>query len=420
MRKPHAYTVYLILSGASTLFNSIMFTVLTVYYVTEAHLDPLQLVLVGTIMEATCFVFQVPTGVVADTRSRRLSVIIGTFISGAAFIFVGVMPGFAAIALGLSVWGIGATFIDGAREAWIADEVGPKRLGQVLMRSAQVQKAAALAGTFISIGLASLRLNLPIVVGGGLTLLLGIYLILVMPETGFQPVSSQDRTSWHSMTRLIREGATTARRSPLLRWFLVAGVALGAYSEAFDRLGEAHFLIDYHFPAVGDLKPVVWIGLIRAGMQILGFIVTGIAARRLARSGNHPGSAVRTLTVLNLVRVGSVVGFGLAGSFSLAVVAYWSVGVVSALDDPIYTTWLNQHIEPRVRATVLSMTSQADALGQFTGGPAIGALGDAAGLPFAMVASGLLLLPVFLLYWRGMRHTRSGPLEEMQPAATET
>ena len=80
MRRLGAYPVYLVLSGAIAFANTLMFTVLAVYYVRAVGMSPLQLVLVGTVLETTILIFEVPTGVVADTFSRRLSVIIGTLI----------------------------------------------------------------------------------------------------------------------------------------------------------------------------------------------------------------------------------------------------------------------------------------------------------------------------------------------------
>jgi DHA3 family tetracycline resistance protein-like MFS transporter len=256
-----------------------MFTVLTVYYVSVGGLNPLQLVLVGTVMEVTVFLFEVPTGVVADTYSRRLSVIIGTFVTGAAFVYIGLVDSFPTIALGLAVYGVGATFLSGAREAWIVDEVGEEQISYVFLRTTQLRRIAAFAGTFISVGLASIQLNLPIVLGGILTMLLGMYLIGFMPESGFQPTSQMARNGWQAMRTVLWDGMHLVRWRPLLLWFLAIGVLFGAYAEAFDRLGDAHFLLDFSFPELGNLEPVIWFGIISAGSQLFGSLAAGSAAR---------------------------------------------------------------------------------------------------------------------------------------------
>jgi len=96
-----------------------IFTASSVYQITMVGLTPLQLVLVGTTLEVTAFVFEIPTGVVADIYSRRLSVIIGTFLFGLGFLVEGLFPLFWVVLLSQVIWGLGWTFISGAHEAWI-------------------------------------------------------------------------------------------------------------------------------------------------------------------------------------------------------------------------------------------------------------------------------------------------------------
>ena len=69
-----------------------------------------------------------------------------------------------------------------------------------------------------------------------------------------------------------------------------------------------------------------------------------------------------------------------------------------ALSYPLNTTWLNQRIDSQVRATVLSMTSQVDALGQMIGGPIAGAVGTLRSLQAALITSGLMLSPAIFLF----------------------
>jgi MFS family permease len=94
MRGLRADTVYLLLEGVMSFAFGLVFTVTGVYFVTVVGMNPLQLVLVGTALELTAFLFEIPTGTVADTYSRRLSVIIGIFVLGAAFVLRGLAPVF--------------------------------------------------------------------------------------------------------------------------------------------------------------------------------------------------------------------------------------------------------------------------------------------------------------------------------------
>ena len=116
--------VYLALEGGASLLFAMIFNVNMIYQVTVAQLNPLQLVLVGTTLETTVFLFEIPTGIVADLYSRRISVIIGYFLIGAGFILEGSLPIFGTILLAQLLWGLGYTFTSGATQAWISDEIG--------------------------------------------------------------------------------------------------------------------------------------------------------------------------------------------------------------------------------------------------------------------------------------------------------
>jgi len=396
-----AYRIYLILSGLTQLANATIFTVLAVYYVTVVHLDPLQLVLIGTALEGTIFLFEIPTGVVADTFSRRLSVILGMFLVGAAYLAEGAVPLFGAILLAEAVRGVGETCLSGAREAWVAGEVGEERIAHVFLRAAQVRQVAAFVGVALSVGLASVALRLPLLVSGALTLATGTFLALAMPERHFRPTPRGERATWRAMGATLRGGLGLVRASPLLLMFVALAVVLGATSEGFDRLWEAHFLTDLTLPPLGRLRPIVWFGVIQLILMPLQLV--GLEAVRRLVDPRRQRRVARALLALTALQIIGVVAFGLAGSFPLALAAFCGASLCRDLASPIYDAWLTRSSNPRVRATVLSFMSQSNALGQVAGGPGIGALGKWVSLRAAIVCSGLLLSPALALYGRALR-----------------
>jgi DHA3 family tetracycline resistance protein-like MFS transporter len=113
-------------------------------------------------------------------------------------------------------------------------------------------------------------------------------------------------------------------------------------------------------------------------------------------------SVALALLACDALRIVSVLTFALAGEFVLALVASWATTVLRRITQPIHLAWLNQQLESRTRATVLSMGGQADALGQIVGGPAIGAIGNSS-LRAALAVTGLSLAPALFLYARIMR-----------------
>ena len=398
MYRQDAYKVYLLLQGVAALIYAVIFTVNLVYQVSVAQLTLLQLVLVGTVLEATVFLFEVPTGVVADIYSRRLSVILGYFIIGLGFILEGSLPFFWAIAGGQALWGLGYTFTSGATQAWISDEIGEAAAGNAFIRGSQAGTVGALIGILVSVWLGSIRVNIPIVVGGALFMSLGLFLILVMPEAGFKPTPSEQRTSWGSMISTFQGGLRMVNRRPILYTILLIGLFYGLYSEGYDRLWTKHILENFNLPTLNGLKPVAWFGVINAVGMLLSLASTEIVRRKIDIQQHK--SITGLLMLVTGVLAASLVGFAWAMDFSLALILIWLIGMARDVISPVYTGWVNQRIDSRVRATLLSMSSQVDAVGQVAGGPLLGMIGNTFSVRAAITASGLILSPVLGLFAR--------------------
>src|SRR3712207_4824815 len=103
-------------------------------------------------------------------------------------------------------------------------------------------------------------------------------------------------------------------------------------SEGFDRLWEAHLLQDVGLPRLGGLSPVVWFGVINAGALVLGYLAAEVIGRRL--DVGSVAVASRALFVLDALTIAGVLAFALAGSFGLALVAFWLAGIARRLGEP--------------------------------------------------------------------------------------
>src|SRR5262245_12503641 len=192
MRRADATRLYYTLQ---ILVSMPTWVVMAVYLVQELHLSPLQLVLMGTAMEAAVFLFEVPTGVVADTYSRRLSLIIGYLGMGLAWLAVAfVTAPWLAIVL-WALWGISYTFTSGAEEAWIADEIGAEKVPRVFLRAARVGQAGAVVGLLLQVAVGAASLRAGVALGGAFPIAAGLACILFMKEHGFQRRPREERYS---------------------------------------------------------------------------------------------------------------------------------------------------------------------------------------------------------------------------------
>jgi DHA3 family tetracycline resistance protein-like MFS transporter len=403
-RSADAARTYFAYNGAWAFLSALTFTLSMVYYVRDAGLDPLQMVLVGTTLELACFLFEIPTGIVADLYSRRLSVIIGVALIGAGFLLQGLVPAFLAILAAQVLWGVGYTFTSGADQAWITDEIGTERAAKVFVRSQQISLAAQIAGTVTAGALGLINLPLPMTLSGAGMILLALTLAVVMPERNFHRTPREDRETFRHMAETFKHGLTVARRRPVVRTLVVISLISGLSSEAFDRLWSVKIL-GFDFPTVfGTSDPAFWFTVLALIGTLLS-LVSSVALNKLSperMSATHPNGI---LALLAAVQVVGVIAFALLGHLWLALAAMWIKTIAGTLAWPIESAWLNRHVDSRSRATVISMVSQANAIGQVVGGPPLGALGRTS-LRAALLASGLILTPIPVLYLR-LRPARS-------------
>jgi DHA3 family tetracycline resistance protein-like MFS transporter len=412
LRRPSAEKLYY---GLTFVLRMPTWVVMAVYLVRDLQLTPLQLVLMGTAMEAAVFLFEVPTGVVADTYSRRLSLIIGYLGMGFAWLAVAfVSAPWLAIAL-WALWGISYTFTSGAEEAWVADEIGADNVPRVFLRAARVGQAGAIV-LQVAVGAASLRAG--VALGGVFTIAAGLTSIALMEEHGFRRRPRDERHSpLHEMRATAAAGARYARAAPVILLLIAVAVFMGASSEGFDRLKEAHFLRDVGLPAIGSLSPVVWFGILWLVGMVSGFIGTTLLIRRVERRGRATISS--SLLCCAAFELTAMLVFALAWSPWAAIAGVLGVFLARNLADPLYTIWLNEQItDSRVRATVFSISGQGDAIGQTAGGPVIGVIGNVWGIRAALAAGALAIVPALGLFGRALAHHGTEPELKELPQPT--
>ena len=189
-----------------------------------------------------------------------------------------------------------------------------------------------------------------------------------MPERNFSPSPREGRSSLQHAATTARSGVRLVRSRPVLLMLLAAALFAGMSAEGFDRLNPKQFLDVVELPSVGGLDPVVWFGVIGAGGLVLSYLTAGIVARYFDVSS--PAVAARLLLALDaLPHSRDVLAFALAGSFAFALGTFWFATLVRSIAEPVYLTWINEGLDPSVRATVISMSSQSGASAKPRPGP---------------------------------------------------
>ena len=396
------YLTYLIMRGWASLFSNMWLAIVLLYHTTIITSDPLQLVLIGVVMEGTTFILEIPTGIVADTFGRRRSIIIAFVFMGIAFLVEGAFPLLPTVLLAAFFWGLGFTFYSGANDAWITDEIGLERASVAYIRGTQISLVTALIGIIIAVPLGSIHLNLPILISGGALLMLAGFLALFMTETGFQPAARQHHIIKETLGTF-KASIELVRQRPVLKSVLFIGVTIGLSVGGFDRLYTPHIVQNFTLP---QFEPVVWFGIISAEQKLLTIITVEVAKRRVNMA--EPERLVRALSWMYM---GTIIGnlvFALSGQFSLALLFFLFSQSLREGSKPLFVVWVNQNAETSVRATVISMYWQSNALGQIVGAPIIGGIGTIFGLRIALTLATLALSPALKIFQRSSRSETTG------------
>ncbi len=187
--------------------------VTSLYLVIDADLSAFQLVFLGTAMELTVLISEIPTGVMADTVSRKWSIVISHVLMGAGMVITGLVTAFPLLVLAQMLWGFGWTFSSGADVAWVTDELDePLRIDKVLTARARRQQYGAAVGM---VGFGALAwvtsLGAAIVAAGLVMVMLGGYVAARFTEHEFEPTSEH---RWEEAKAIFRRGfALGAQRS---------------------------------------------------------------------------------------------------------------------------------------------------------------------------------------------------------------
>ncbi len=112
--------------------------------------------------------------------------------------------------------------------------------------------------------------------------------------------------------------------------------------------------------------------------------------------------AIDSLTIL------CVLAFAVAGPFAMALAVFFLLTTAPGPRNSLEQVWMNQNLDPTVRATVFSLGGQVGALAGIAGGPILGAIATADTSRSALIIAAIVLVPTLLLYVRTLR--TDGPL----------
>jgi MFS family permease len=406
---------YLLLLLGNTLATSFIWGINTIFLL-DAGLSNLEAFAANAFFTAGMVLFEVPTGIVADTIGRRMSYLLGTLtLAGASLIYVllwQIEAPFWQWAL-VSMWlGLGFTFFSGAVEAWLVDALTATgftgELETVFGRGQIVTGAAMLtgsvAGGFIA---AQASLGVPFVLRGVVLIVMFGVAFRLMHDVGFTPEKGGRPLA--EMRKIASASIEYGWRVPSVKWLMVEALFTGGVG-----IYAFYALQPYLLELYGDPRAYQIAGLVAAivaGAQILG----GVAAPRIRRLFHRRTSALIVTAGLSVVTLGLI---GIIESFwaVIGLIVVW--GLLFAATMPIRQTYLNGMIPSRQRATILSFDSMMTSTGGVWTQPVLGRAADVWGYaPSYLLGAGIsaLALPFLALSRRQNSPADTLDLTEAEP-----
>ena len=400
---------YVSLTLLSTFANSFIWGINTLFLL-DAGLTITEAFTANAFFTAGQVIFEIPTGIIADTRGRRTSFLLGTatlFATTIAYLWLWQIKGpFWAWAIVSALLGLGFTFFSGATEAWLVDGLKAagykKDLDSVFAKGAIASGIAMLTGT-VAGGLVAQYTNLGVpyimrIVALGLTFLLALFL---MHDEGF---SAKKRTSFLEEVRdVATESIEFGLRNAPIRWMMLSGFFNGGVA-IFAFYAMQPYLLELY--GESDSYAIAGIAAaIVAGAQIVGGFLVPFTGRLFAKRTSLliAGTVVSSLALLLIA---------LVGNFWLVLILLAAWAIVWSASGPVRQSYVNGIVPSQQRATVLSADNMFASAGGVVSQPALGKVADVWGYPASYLGSAVfqaLALPFLVLARR--EKAKSDPID---------
>lgn len=399
---------YVTINVLFTLAASLIWAINTIFLIRDGHLGIFQVMIVNAVFTVGQMVFEVPTGVVADTIGRRASVLLALFT-----LMISTLLYVATPRYGLGIWGfigasiilgLGFTFQTGSVDAWMVDALDAtgwdKPKDRVFAWGQMASGGGMLTGSLLGGLLGQINLSLPYLARAGLLAIAFVIVAIVVRDVGFTPRPLRISTFGAEARKIMQAGTRFGWRSPVIRPMLWVSGFTGIFL----------FFGFYAWqPYVLDLlgKNYVWLlGVVTAAFSLTG-IIGNFLVKRVMRQGLRRREAPRVLATAAGLEAVVAICIGLVGIIFvrsgfvpaiIAIVLWLGLGLISGVAGPVRSSYINDYIPSAQRATVLSLDAFFGDTGAAAGQPVLGWLSGRISIPVAWLIGSAFLVTAPFLY----------------------
>lgn len=388
---------YLVIAGIYTLSASLIWGVNTLFLL-DAGLNIAGVFIANAAFTAGMVVFEIPTGVLADTSGRRMSFLLSVVVIALAtvgYVLIGEMGGGLLAFCVMSVFlGLGFTFYSGAVEAWLVDALDAtgfdEELDHIFARGAMITGGAMLIGSILGGVLGSFDLALPYI---GRAILLGIVFVFAyrtMFDLGYEPRALELSRIPAEMKQLAQSSIKYGWQEPQIKLLMMMAFIQSGFMIWAFYAWQPYFLDLYGDP------DAIWIaGIIAALLSISMMIGNAIVEYVIRFCGK------RTTLMLWSVGIFSVcmLGVGLTSSFWVAVPLFLTAMVTTGVMRPVRQTYIHHIIPSHQRASVLSVDAMFSSGGGIVNQVGLGQVAQQVGIAEGYIIGGVTTSVGLPLMW---------------------
>jgi MFS family permease len=361
-----------------------------IIFFTHLQLNFFQIGILLAVPSLAVFIFEIPTGAIADLYGRKFSVLLGYFLEGVGFLMLFFIRSYEGILIIFALYGIAATFSSGSKEAWIIDLIKSKNKKLVhnyFVKSKFLDSCALIISGLIGAVIVKYFGISIMFIFASLSFLISISILMFAKEY-FIKRKAKVRDSFKNVFNQSKKSIHYSVKHPVLFYFILAGffiVFTGAFSSS---ISWTPLLQGLNFPdyAFGYM----WSAMLA---------VTAIAplfARKFLGKGKEIAFFIKMSAMAALLFL--LVYFAKSWAYALAVLLisefFWEI------QTPVSMTYFHKFIPSKLRATIGSSAVMVWSLAGIIAIPLAGGLVDLLGAKYVIMISALFVIPAVILYLR--------------------
>ena len=405
---------YYTYAGIYTLAASLVWGINTLFLL-DAGLSISEAFIANAAFSVGTVLFEIPTGVVADTVGRRASFLLSIAVLGVSTLaYVGLAAiggGVVAFSAASVLLGLGYTFYSGAMEAWLVDGLHGLGFGggmdRIFANGQIIAGIAMLVGTVGGGLLGQIDLSIPFVVRAVLLGALFVLAFFGMHDIGFEARSVTLQTLPTEANAVARAGIQFGWNKRPLRWIMIAGAIQNGFFFWAWYAWQPYFLELLN-------RDAVWVAGVVAALLSLAMIAGNSLVRFISRAGGRRSTILIWTGVVFSI---TAIAVGLADTFVLALGALLVGAVAMGVQMPVRQAFVHGMVPSAQRATVVSFDSLVSGVGSVGGQVGLGVLADRRSYSAGYVLGGAITLAAVPIVWMVRRMHSSADAFDDEPSS---